>query len=138
MSTKNLNKLTVVQALKGLKNKDFTVTDLVNDCYEQIENHDKEIKVFITLTKDYALNKAKELDTELSTRGELVFEEKRRSLCGWRKLQWRIGIGKYDRTGNRQLGIVKRKENIRQSGKCIFGGIEERWHIVVYRLQQHR
>lgn len=76
MSTKGLNKLTIFQAIQGLKNKEFTVLELVSDCYEQIEKHDKEIKAFITLTKEYALEKAKSLDEELLDRGNVVFDEK--------------------------------------------------------------
>ena len=56
-----LNTLTIYQALNGLKNKEFRVVDLVTDCINQIEKYDDKYKVFITVTKDYALNKAKEI-----------------------------------------------------------------------------
>lgn len=76
MSTRNLNELTIVQALDGLKNREFKVIDLVNACLLQIEKHDPELKVFITVTKDLAINKANLLDKELEEKGNDVFEEK--------------------------------------------------------------
>lgn len=71
-----LNKLNIHQAIKGLKNNEFTITDLVTDCFNQIESHDKNIKAFITVTKDLALQKAKEQDLELKQKGASVFDEK--------------------------------------------------------------
>lgn len=57
-----LNKLTIKQARKGLKQKKFTVTELVQACLDKIEGSDKDIQAFMTICKKSALRKAKELD----------------------------------------------------------------------------
>jgi len=74
--SKNLNKLTIHRAIEGLKNKEFTILELVTDCFLQIEKYDSQIKAFITLTKDYALQKAKEYDLELDKKGSIIFNDK--------------------------------------------------------------
>jgi len=76
MNTLELNKLTIVEALAGLKAKEFSVLELVNSCLLQIEKLDPQFKVLITITKDLALQKAKELDNEFATKGESIFDEK--------------------------------------------------------------
>lgn len=70
-----LNELTIVQALAGLKEKKFTSTELVEACLSQITNHDAKIKAFITVTADYAREKAKEADNLISTLGDKAFEK---------------------------------------------------------------
>ena len=76
MGATKLNELTILEALEGLRNGNFTVTDIVTSCLSQIEKYDSKIQAFITVTKDYALARAKELDGELKEKGELVFKEK--------------------------------------------------------------
>lgn len=76
MTHKELNKLTIVEAIEGLKNNEFKVIDLVNACLSQIEKHDPELKVFITITRELAITKAHELDAELDSKGATVFDEK--------------------------------------------------------------
>jgi aspartyl-tRNA(Asn)/glutamyl-tRNA(Gln) amidotransferase subunit A len=76
MDRSSLYKLTVVEALEGLKSGDFTITDLVTSCLDRIEKHDGEIKAFITVTKELALERAKRLEKELEDKGVAVFDEK--------------------------------------------------------------
>ena len=75
MGATKLNELTILEALEGLRNGNFTVTDIVTSCLSQIEKYDSKIQAFITVTKDYALARAKELDGELKEKGELVFKK---------------------------------------------------------------
>ncbi|MCZ6909631.1 MAG: Asp-tRNA(Asn)/Glu-tRNA(Gln) amidotransferase subunit GatA [Rickettsia endosymbiont of Ixodes persulcatus] len=56
-----LNKLTVADSIKGLKNKDFTSTELVNAHIKQIEKH-KNLNAYITETFDLALKGAQIAD----------------------------------------------------------------------------
>lgn len=58
----DLNKLTLIEAVVGLKEKKFTSVDLVKSCLAQIEKADDNIKVFITLNKENALTQAEEVD----------------------------------------------------------------------------
>lgn len=71
-----LNKLTLIQAIEGLKKKEFTSVELVEACFTQIQKYDDKIKAFITLTKDTALEKAKECDELISAMGEDAFNDK--------------------------------------------------------------
>jgi len=57
-----LNELTIKQASAGLKKKDFSCLELAKACFERIDQVEDKIKSFITLTKEAALKKAKELD----------------------------------------------------------------------------
>ncbi|MFY9589744.1 Asp-tRNA(Asn)/Glu-tRNA(Gln) amidotransferase subunit GatA [Rickettsia endosymbiont of Halotydeus destructor] len=56
-----LNKLNVSDSIKGLKNKDFTSTELVNAHINQIEKH-KNLNAYVTETFDIALQSAKIAD----------------------------------------------------------------------------
>jgi aspartyl-tRNA(Asn)/glutamyl-tRNA(Gln) amidotransferase subunit A len=49
----DLNKLSIHEALKGLKNKDFTSVELTEDCIKSIESQ-KKLNAFITETFDIA------------------------------------------------------------------------------------
>jgi len=59
--TKKLNELTLVEALKGLENKEFTSVDLVKACFDAMDNT-KELNMFITETRENALKQAEESD----------------------------------------------------------------------------
>lgn len=72
----SLNKLTLFEALEGLKSKKFTSVELVSACYKQIEKYDPEIKAFITITKDLALEQARDADKMISQKGLEAFIEK--------------------------------------------------------------
>lgn len=63
---KNLNELTVLEAIEGLKCGDFTSLDLVNACIDVIEKFEPKIKAFVTITKDEAISEAKKIDKEIS------------------------------------------------------------------------
>lgn len=56
-----LNKLTVADSVKGLKNKDFTSKELVNAHIKQIEKH-KNLNAYVTETFDLALKQAEAAD----------------------------------------------------------------------------
>jgi len=71
-----LNKLTIKQAIKGLKNKDFTITELTRACLDQIKKYDNKINAFITVTEEAALEKAAEYDRILEKEGKNIFETK--------------------------------------------------------------
>jgi len=71
-----LNKLTVKQALEGLKKKEFTSVELVTACFDQIEKHDEKIQAFVTLVKDRALDEAKRADELIAKEGEKAFDKK--------------------------------------------------------------
>lgn len=54
--------LTVERIHKGLKAKEFTCTELIQETFKLIENIEPKVRAFITLTKDYAFHRAKEVD----------------------------------------------------------------------------
>ncbi|ADE29662.1 Asp-tRNA(Asn)/Glu-tRNA(Gln) amidotransferase subunit GatA [Rickettsia prowazekii] len=56
-----LNKLTVAESVKGLKNKDFTSKELVNAYIKQIEKY-KNLNAYVTETFDLALKQAEAAD----------------------------------------------------------------------------
>ncbi|AEK74236.1 aspartyl/glutamyl-tRNA amidotransferase subunit A [Rickettsia conorii subsp. heilongjiangensis] len=56
-----LNKLTVADSIKGLKNKDFTSTELIGAHIKQIEKH-RNLNAYVTETFDLALKQAEAAD----------------------------------------------------------------------------
>ncbi|BDU60196.1 glutamyl-tRNA(Gln) amidotransferase subunit A [Candidatus Rickettsia kotlanii] len=56
-----LNKLTVADSIKGLKNKDFTSTELICAHIKQIEKH-RNLNAYVTETFDLALKQAEAAD----------------------------------------------------------------------------
>jgi len=72
---KKLNKLTVSEAIQGLKTKSFSATDLVLACLNQIKKTDRDIKAFITVLGKQALSQAKKCDRELD-KNDLIFQQK--------------------------------------------------------------
>jgi aspartyl-tRNA(Asn)/glutamyl-tRNA(Gln) amidotransferase subunit A len=72
---KNLNELTIQEALAGLKSHLFTSKDLVDACYKQIDAYDPKIKAFITLTKDIAYGQAQHYDELINQEQEIAFEK---------------------------------------------------------------
>ena len=71
-----LNELTVIEALEGLKKKEFTSVDLVKACLAQIEKFDPKIKAFLRVTSESALKKAEGADREISAKGAKAFVNK--------------------------------------------------------------
>lgn len=61
-----LNKLTITQAAKGLREKKFSSVDLTNACLEEIEKNNKNYNVFITVCGEEALNDAKIIDEKFA------------------------------------------------------------------------
>lgn len=58
----DLNKLNIQEAIKGLKEKEFTAVELTNSVFKRIENVDNKINAFITLNKEEAIKEAQEAD----------------------------------------------------------------------------
>lgn len=59
---KKLNELNLVEALEGLKSKDFTSVELTEACLKRISEVDDKVKAFITVTTELALKSAHEAD----------------------------------------------------------------------------
>lgn len=72
-----LNKLAILEAGEGLKNRDFSSVELTKACLEKIEKTDGKIKSFITVTTDLALRQAEEADKKIKSG-----EEKNNFLLG--------------------------------------------------------
>ena len=57
-----LNKLTLIDAIKGIKEKKFSSTELVQDCLNKIEQLEPTLNAFVTITKYTALAQSKNID----------------------------------------------------------------------------
>jgi len=57
-----LNKLTLIDAIKGIKEKKFSSTELVSDCLDKIEKLEPILNAFVTINKDNALSQSKNID----------------------------------------------------------------------------
>ncbi len=69
-----LNKLTIVEALIGLKRGDFKSVDLVNACFTQINKYEKDVHVFVTiLDQEVVLAEAEKADDAIAKFGEKAF-----------------------------------------------------------------
>ena len=62
-----LNELTISQASKGLRNKEFSSVELTRACLDRIKNTDDKIKSFITVTENYALLQAEKADQRIKS-----------------------------------------------------------------------
>ncbi len=67
---KKLNQLSIKEAKEGLSQKKFSAHELTQACLDKITRVDKKINAFITVTKEIALNKARQAD-ELLAQGVL-------------------------------------------------------------------
>lgn len=72
---KDLNYLTIKQALDGLKKKAFSSVELTLACLERITKLEKKLFSFITITREEALFQAKEADRLISVDSS-IFEKK--------------------------------------------------------------
>ncbi len=71
----NLNELTLVEALDGLKAKKFSSVDIIEACYAQIEKCENKIKAFITVVpKEKVLEVARKADEQIAKEGKAAFE----------------------------------------------------------------
>ena len=57
-----LNELTIKQAAEKLRKKEISSVELTKAVLEQIKNKDKNIHAYLTLTEEFALEQARELD----------------------------------------------------------------------------
>ncbi|MCW1949227.1 MAG: Asp-tRNA(Asn)/Glu-tRNA(Gln) amidotransferase subunit GatA [Candidatus Shapirobacteria bacterium] len=57
-----LNKLTLIEAIKGIKEKKFSSTELVTDCLTKIEQLEPTLNAFVTVNKDQALEQSKNIN----------------------------------------------------------------------------
>lgn len=67
----NTKKRTIKDINKALINKEYTALDIVNSYFDNIEQKNKELNVFLTLTKELAISKANELDKKINS-GEKI------------------------------------------------------------------
>ena len=58
----DLNKLTLIEATKGIKEKKFSSTELVLDCLAQIEKLEPDLNAFVSVNKEKILEKSKKID----------------------------------------------------------------------------
>lgn len=65
-SRENPNELTLLEAKKGLENKDFSAVELTQSCIDQIETK-RDLNAFILDNFDAALEKAKECDKNIAS-----------------------------------------------------------------------
>ncbi|MBT4277639.1 Asp-tRNA(Asn)/Glu-tRNA(Gln) amidotransferase subunit GatA [Candidatus Falkowbacteria bacterium] len=66
-----LTNLTIKQAHKGLKNKEFSAEELVNSHIKVIQEKDKDINAFVLTTFDLAREQAKKVDSKIK-KGEKI------------------------------------------------------------------
>ena len=57
-----LNELTIIEALRGIKEKKFSAVELTHACLDRIKEVDNKIKAFITVCEKRALEEAKKAD----------------------------------------------------------------------------
>lgn len=60
-----LNKLTIEEAHRGLKNKEFSAVELTESCFDSIRKQDEKLNAFITITEDQALIQAEKVDSKI-------------------------------------------------------------------------
>src|SRR5690348_11409752 len=65
----NLNKLTITEAKKLLKDKSVSSVELTRACLDQIKKVESKVNAFVTVTEDLALESAKAAD-EMLSKGE--------------------------------------------------------------------
>ena len=70
----NLNELTILEAIEGLKKREFTSFDITKACFDRIKKTDKKIRAFITLNEDSALELSQKADDLIKKEGAVVFE----------------------------------------------------------------
>jgi len=61
-----LNELTVVQAAKGLRNKEFSSVEITRDCLDRIEEKNTSINAFLTVSSSEALEEAMVADKRIA------------------------------------------------------------------------
>ena len=61
----NLNNITADKLVALYKNKDLSVTEVIRSTYEEVERVDKDIRAFISLCPERALEEARRVDAKL-------------------------------------------------------------------------
>ncbi len=61
-----LTDLTITQTIKGLKEKEFTATEVTKDYISQIEKYEDKLNAFVTTTPEIALTQAKKADENIA------------------------------------------------------------------------
>src|ERR1051325_9845268 len=67
----NLKDITADKLVALYKNRDLTVTEVVTSVYEQIERVDKEVRAFISICPERALEEARRMDAKIAAGGPL-------------------------------------------------------------------
>ena len=70
----DLHKLSLNQQLNGLKEGDFTSTELTSHYLDRISKLDKELNSFITVTEDQALLQAEAADKRYKEKSNLALD----------------------------------------------------------------
>jgi aspartyl-tRNA(Asn)/glutamyl-tRNA(Gln) amidotransferase subunit A len=71
----SVNKFTVIEAIDALKTKKTSSRELVESCYQQIDQNDAKVKAFLTLNKEPAIKAASAADDLIAKEGPAVFEK---------------------------------------------------------------
>ena len=58
----DLNKLTLLETVKGIKEKKYSSTEIVQDCLNRIEKLEPTLNAFVTINKEKVLEKSKKID----------------------------------------------------------------------------
>ena len=66
-----LNNLTIYEAHRGLKNEDFSSSDLTRACFEAISEKDDKLNAFITISEEQAYEQAEKVDKKIKN-GETI------------------------------------------------------------------
>ncbi|MBU1177196.1 MAG: Asp-tRNA(Asn)/Glu-tRNA(Gln) amidotransferase subunit GatA [Patescibacteria group bacterium] len=66
-----LNKLTIKQAHKGLKNKDFSAIELTESVLNKVKSQNNSIHAYLTITEELALSQAKITDKKIANKEEI-------------------------------------------------------------------
>ena len=61
-----MNFKSVKEILTAIKNKDVSVIELTSNYLDKIKERDDELNCFVTLTEEFALNKARKIDEEIA------------------------------------------------------------------------
>src|SRR2546427_4934888 len=62
-----LKNITADKLVALYKNRDLTVTEVITNVYEEIDRTDKDVRAFISLCRDRALEEARRMDTKIAT-----------------------------------------------------------------------
>lgn len=62
----NLNELTIKDAHRGLKAKEFSVRELVNDCLVAIKEKNNKLNAYLTVFEESAMEEAKKVDEKIA------------------------------------------------------------------------